>query len=302
MHTQSQPETTGDIEEVTSKLPGQILVADDDDAFRESICELIREQGYEVRSVATGPEAIEVIAGGWGDVVVADINMPGNIDLEFFERLRESGSNVGLILVTGYPSFETAKHALNLSVTHYMVKPFEFDELCEQIRIALAQVAVVRRTASIRKQLDQLSNELDLLAHRPVAEGWSGVAGSMDTVMDLVFDRVIGILLDLKQEMSTNTGLDSTRDRDIGVLRSAIAGVAHDDILFHASSEFQSLSPREREVMLSLIAGNRVATISVDLSISQNTVRNHLKSIFSKLGIKSQVELLERFKHGGRRD
>jgi DNA-binding CsgD family transcriptional regulator len=57
-----------------------------------------------------------------------------------------------------------------------------------------------------------------------------------------------------------------------------------------------SLTPREREVLVQLVAGDRVASIARELEISQNTVRNHLKSIFRKLSVRSQVELLDRLK------
>ena len=280
--------------------PGQILVADDDDAFRDSISALIRDRGFEVRSVADACEGLEALASGWGDVVIADLNMPGNVNLEFFEQVRKSGSVVGLILVTGYPSFGTAQRSLHLGVTNYLVKPFDFDDLCEQIEIALREVAVIRYSTNISNRLKALGQELSGLTSGTLATAEPGKSGSAVTVLDLIFDRVIGILLDLKRELSTASGPDATEGGDSGILRSAIASVAHNDALFQSSEEYRSLSPREREVMLSLISGNRVATIARDLFISQFTVRNHLKSIFGKLNVRSQVELLERFKAKGR--
>lgn len=56
------------------------------------------------------------------------------------------------------------------------------------------------------------------------------------------------------------------------------------------------VSPREWEVLERLRVGLRVATIANELSISPNTVRNHLKSIYRKLGVRSQLELLERLR------
>jgi two-component system response regulator FixJ len=56
----------------------------------------------------------------------------------------------------------------------------------------------------------------------------------------------------------------------------------------------QKLSARERDIVKQLSAGQRVAEIASSLEISPNTVRNHLKSIFRKLGVSSQVELLAR--------
>ena len=53
------------------------------------------------------------------------------------------------------------------------------------------------------------------------------------------------------------------------------------------------LSPREREVLVELAAGHRVPAIAQKLFISTHTVRNHLKSIYRKVGVDSQVELME---------
>lgn len=60
------------------------------------------------------------------------------------------------------------------------------------------------------------------------------------------------------------------------------------------TAALRTLSPREREVLHGLQAGQRVTTLARGLFISAHTVRNHLKSIFRKLGVRSQVELLER--------
>ncbi|MBW2273137.1 MAG: PAS and helix-turn-helix domain-containing protein [Deltaproteobacteria bacterium] len=58
--------------------------------------------------------------------------------------------------------------------------------------------------------------------------------------------------------------------------------------------ELGSLSKREKEVLLPLISGDRVPAIAEQLHISPHTVRNHLKSIYRKLGVESQSELIQR--------
>ncbi len=63
--------------------------------------------------------------------------------------------------------------------------------------------------------------------------------------------------------------------------------------------ELKTLSPREREVLKIFLKGHRVPTIARDLFISPYTVRNHLKAIFAKLGVRSQVELVELFNPSG---
>ena len=60
--------------------------------------------------------------------------------------------------------------------------------------------------------------------------------------------------------------------------------------------EFNTLSPREREVLLRLLEGSRVPTIARTLHISPHTVRNHLQSVFRKVGVGSQAELIEKLR------
>ncbi len=59
---------------------------------------------------------------------------------------------------------------------------------------------------------------------------------------------------------------------------------------------FKSLTRRETEVLRAIVTGDRVQTIAKTLNLAANTVRNHLKSIFIKLGVRSQVELVEKLK------
>lgn len=56
------------------------------------------------------------------------------------------------------------------------------------------------------------------------------------------------------------------------------------------------LTTREWEILVLLLEGERVAAIATDLYVSQSTVRNHLSSIFSKLGVHSQAELIHRLR------
>ena len=69
--------------------------------------------------------------------------------------------------------------------------------------------------------------------------------------------------------------------------------VSFDESLFD-SKELSALSTREREVLMHLVRNKRVRAIASLLFISQHTVRNHLKSAYAKLGVKSQQELIDR--------
>jgi DNA-binding NarL/FixJ family response regulator len=71
-----------------------------------------------------------------------------------------------------------------------------------------------------------------------------------------------------------------------------IALIRRDPVELAPSDSLRSLSPREWEVLRALLRNQRVPAIAESMCLSQHTVRNHLKRIFRKLGVQSQVELL----------
>lgn len=71
-----------------------------------------------------------------------------------------------------------------------------------------------------------------------------------------------------------------------------VAGASQDPLRHLKPEELKSLSPREHQVLIELAQGNRIQKVAELLSLSPNTVRNHLKSIFAKLGVNSQVALM----------
>ena len=71
------------------------------------------------------------------------------------------------------------------------------------------------------------------------------------------------------------------------------------DLVLVYSCELATLSAREQEVLAGLLDNRRVSAIADALCISQHTVRNHLKAIFKKLGVRSQPQLIEACRHAG---
>lgn len=103
--------------------------------------------------------------------------------------------------------------------------------------------------------------------------------------------------------------LRTQRERDLEEALTKIseelgkAGIVTEHSLSHANlerPELSRLSPRERDVLEHLLDGHRVSTISQRLGVSEHTVRNHLKSMFRKLGVHSQPELIDFARDGTR--
>ena len=123
----------------------QILVADDEANLRRVLSAQLERDGYEVRVVADGAEAIEALDAHHIDVVVTDLRMPRADGMQVLAHTREHYPDVPVILITAHGSVDTAVEALKLGAFDYVTKPFDRDEL----RNVIAKAA---RTASLARQ------------------------------------------------------------------------------------------------------------------------------------------------------
>ncbi|MHB8957585.1 MAG: response regulator [Pirellulaceae bacterium] len=99
---------------------GSILFVDDEETFRESTCRLLRREGFDCHGAADADEGLSILRANRFDLLVADIRMPANPELRIVRAARELDHTMPVILMTGYPSMETAIHSVELSVAAYL--------------------------------------------------------------------------------------------------------------------------------------------------------------------------------------
>ncbi len=122
-----------------AKLPAErILISDDEPLFLSTTAQLLRKAGYECVGAADGNEALEALAREPFDLVVSDLNMPGNLKLELLREGRQRWPDIPLIIVTGAPSLPTAIESVRLGIADYLLKPVKFDDLLSSVRRALS--------------------------------------------------------------------------------------------------------------------------------------------------------------------
>ncbi len=117
----------------------RILVVDDERGVRTLSSDLLRRAGYEVVTAASAKEAMARFAEADFDVVLSDIKMPQMDGLALCRELRAREPEQIVILVTGYPSIETAIQGLKEGARDYVTKPFTPDELRLVIARALKE-------------------------------------------------------------------------------------------------------------------------------------------------------------------
>lgn len=118
------------------KLP-RVILADDQPAYLTEMVELLRGAGYDCQCVPDGQECERELLRGDVDVLVADIRMPGNMNLELAARVRSMPNPPAIILMTGFPTLESAISSVKLKISAYLVKPFGFNELLNEVQQAL---------------------------------------------------------------------------------------------------------------------------------------------------------------------
>ncbi len=178
---------------------GRVLLADDEDTFARATAALLTQNGFPCETVPDAEAARAKLAGGGYDLLLADINMPGNPKLELVRDVTTGENRIPVILVTGYPSLESAIGAVGLSVFAYLVKPFELADLLAAVRPAVNQHRAMRTLRDARRQFQQWTNAMSELdgAAVAVAPARGGVA--VDEVVDAALARVAGCLADLSE-------------------------------------------------------------------------------------------------------
>jgi two-component system response regulator (stage 0 sporulation protein F) len=128
-----------------SRMGQRILLAEDDSSFRYLLAALLRRDGYQVVSVATGVDLMDVLFDSLSkdspvlgfDLVLSDIRMPGWPGLDALYSLKHVPDMPPLILFTAFGDFETRRRAREIGALALLDKPFDLDELRRWVAKAL---------------------------------------------------------------------------------------------------------------------------------------------------------------------
>jgi DNA-binding response OmpR family regulator/GGDEF domain-containing protein len=129
---------------------GRILIVDDDRLFRTYACDILKPEGYQVWTAATGEEAFRVLNQDHFDVIIVDVVMENLSGLDLVRRIREADPEQEIIMVTGLEDVRTAVEAMKLGVSDYILKPidphgflFLIDKLLSRRNLALEHNSLV---------------------------------------------------------------------------------------------------------------------------------------------------------------
>ncbi|MEM6353947.1 MAG: response regulator, partial [Cyanobacteria bacterium P01_D01_bin.14] len=115
----------------------RILLVDDDDALMETLAQALIGQRYAVDIAGDGETAQEFVALFSYDLLILDMLLPDTDGLTLCQQLRKEGMTSPILMLTAQDDHQNKVQALDAGADDYVVKPFDFDELCARVRALL---------------------------------------------------------------------------------------------------------------------------------------------------------------------
>ncbi len=137
----------------------RILVADDDPAVLQTLTWLLKENGYEVHSVAEGAKVLPSMEASPPDLVLLDVMLPDADGYQLLERIKADDRyrDVPVLMVSSMPPEEAAVRTLGLGAADFIKKPFRVKELLARMQAQLRMRAILRSASdALRKTEEQL--------------------------------------------------------------------------------------------------------------------------------------------------
>lgn len=124
----------------------KILIAEDDCELRQLFSHVLIKNGYTVKGVADGREALDTMEQSYYDLIISDVMMPVMDGFEFVRQLRESGNSTPVLMITAKDAFDDMRQGFMSGTDDYMVKPVNVNEMV--LRVG----ALLRRSQMINER------------------------------------------------------------------------------------------------------------------------------------------------------
>ena len=125
--------------------PINVLVVDDSPETVELIKRNLQTIGYEVYTASNVQSAVKLLDSVGFDLIITDLKMPGENGIELVRHVSENFKNVGILVITGFPSIEGAIESIKIGAEEYLVKSFTDDELFAAVERVLSKTGGKRR-------------------------------------------------------------------------------------------------------------------------------------------------------------
>jgi DNA-binding NtrC family response regulator len=112
----------------------RILLVDDEAGFVDVLAKRLGKRNFEVSTVYSGSEAVQLLRRSDFDIAVVDLKMEGMDGLEVLKVFKVMAPELPVIILTGHGGVSSAEEGARLGASDYISKPYDFERLVEKIR------------------------------------------------------------------------------------------------------------------------------------------------------------------------
>ena len=129
------------------------MIVDDERAIRNSLSEILSDEGYNVEVAEDGPTAIEMAEKEHYDVIFCDIKMPNMEGTEVLEKLRKDGIDSAIIMISGHGDIETAVECIKKGAFDFIQKPLDLNRILITIKNATERTQIITENTNLKKKV-----------------------------------------------------------------------------------------------------------------------------------------------------
>ena len=134
---------------------GRILVVDDEEGIRNTLRQILEDEGYDVEEAETGESALGLLESRDYEVVLLDVWLPGIDGLQVLERLKVGGHTSEVLVISGHGTVETAVKACKLGAFDFIEKPLSLERVVLTVANALRKHRLEERNLLLQDQMKQ---------------------------------------------------------------------------------------------------------------------------------------------------
>ena len=131
----------------------KILVVDDERAIRNSLKEILTDEGYEVDTAEDGAVAIAMAERDRYNIIFCDIKMPNMDGIEFLDKVDEAGLDSAVVMISGHGDIATAVECIKKGAFDFIQKPLDLNRILITIKNATEKVSLVKETKILKKKV-----------------------------------------------------------------------------------------------------------------------------------------------------
>ncbi|MEJ2048751.1 MAG: response regulator [Calditrichota bacterium] len=131
----------------------RVLIVDDDHSSRIFLQKIIEREGYQSKLFAKGEDALKELRQKPYELIITDLIMEEMNGIEVLKGAKSIDPHIGVIILTGHASIQTAIEALRLGASDYLAKPINIDELRIRVKKALERQKLEKRLTEMERRI-----------------------------------------------------------------------------------------------------------------------------------------------------